>query len=125
MRTVLQTQLRSGEGPDVFNWGSGPGYAGALAEAGLLYDLTDAYEEYGWPIYDFAKERVTFDGKTVGVPGEMETIGLSTTRTCSPTSGSRNRSPSTISRPPPRPSATRASFRSASATKRDGKADTC
>jgi raffinose/stachyose/melibiose transport system substrate-binding protein len=76
MRTVLQTQLRSGEGPDVFSWGSGPGYAGALAEAGLLYDLTDAYEEYEWPIYDFAKDRVTFDGKTVGVPGEMETVGL-------------------------------------------------
>jgi raffinose/stachyose/melibiose transport system substrate-binding protein len=76
MRTVLQTQLRSGDGPDVFNWGSGPGYAGALAEAGLLYDLTDAYEEFDWSTYDFAKERVTFDGKTVGVPGEMETIGV-------------------------------------------------
>ncbi len=76
MRTVLQTQLRSGEGPDVFSWGSGPGYAGSLAEAGLLYDLTDAYEEYDWPIYEFAKERVTFDGKIVGVPGEMETVGL-------------------------------------------------
>ena len=76
MRTVLQTQLRSGEGPDVFNWGSGPGFAGALANAGLLYDLTDAYEKYGWEVYDFAKERVTFDGKTYGIPGEMETIGL-------------------------------------------------
>jgi raffinose/stachyose/melibiose transport system substrate-binding protein len=76
MRTVLQTQLRSGEGPDVFNWGSGPGFAGALANAGLLYDLTDAYEKYDWQVYDFAKERVTFDGKTYGVPGEMETIGL-------------------------------------------------
>ncbi len=76
MRTVLQTQLRSGEGPDVFNWGSGPGFAGALAKAGLLYDLTDAYAKYKWPIYDFAKQRVTFDGKTYGVPGEMETIGL-------------------------------------------------
>jgi raffinose/stachyose/melibiose transport system substrate-binding protein len=76
MRTVLQTQLQSGEGPDVFSWGSGPGYAGALAEAGLLYDLTDAYEEFDWPIYEFAKERVTFDGKIVGVPGEMETVGL-------------------------------------------------
>jgi raffinose/stachyose/melibiose transport system substrate-binding protein len=76
MRTVLQTQLRSGEGPDVFSWGSGPGYAGALAKAGLLYDLTDAYKKYKWPIYPFAKERVTFDGKTVGVPGEMETVGL-------------------------------------------------
>ena len=76
MRTALQTQLRSGEGPDVFNWGSGPGYAGALAKAGMLYDLTDAYEEYDWPVYDFAKERVTFDGKTYGIPGEMETIGI-------------------------------------------------
>lgn len=76
MRTVLQTQLRSGDGPDVFNWGSGPSNAGALAEAGLLYDLTDAYEEYGWEVYDFAKERVTFDGTVYGVPGEMETIGI-------------------------------------------------
>jgi raffinose/stachyose/melibiose transport system substrate-binding protein len=76
MRTVLQTQLRSGEGPDVFNWGSGPGFGGALAEAGLLYDMTDAYEEYGWEVFDFAKERVTFDGKTYGVPGELETIGV-------------------------------------------------
>jgi raffinose/stachyose/melibiose transport system substrate-binding protein len=76
MRTVLQTQLRSGEGPDVFSWGSGPGYAGALAKAGLLYDLTDAYKKYHWNIYDFAKDRVTFGGKTYGVPGEMETIGL-------------------------------------------------
>ncbi len=76
MRTVLQTQLRSGEGPDIFSWGSGPGYAGALAEAGLLHDLTDAYEENEWPVYEFAKERVTFDGKVFGVPGDIETIGL-------------------------------------------------
>ena len=76
MRTVLQTQLRSGEGPDVFSWGSGPGYAGALAKAGLIFDLTPAYEQYKWPVYDFAKQRVTFDGKIVGIPGEMETIGL-------------------------------------------------
>lgn len=76
MRTVLQTQLRSGEGPDVFNWGSGPGFGGALAEGGLLYDLSAAYEENDWQVYDFAKERVTVDGKLYGVPGEMETIGL-------------------------------------------------
>ncbi|WP_193607885.1 ABC transporter substrate-binding protein [Nocardioides lijunqiniae] len=76
MRTVLQTQLRSGDGPDVFNWGSGPGFGGALAEAGLLHDMTDAYEENGWEVYDFAKERVTFDGRIYGIPGEMETIGV-------------------------------------------------
>jgi len=76
LRTTLQPQLRSGEGPDVFNWGSGPAFGGAFAEAGLLYDLTDAYEEFGWPIYGFARDQVTFDGRVMGVPGEMETIGL-------------------------------------------------
>ncbi len=76
MRTVLQTQLRSDEGPDVFGWGSGPGSGGALADAGLLYDLTDAYAENDWEVYDFAKERVTYDGKVYGIPGEMETVGL-------------------------------------------------
>ena len=76
MKTVLQTQLRSGDGPDVFNWGSGPDFGGALAEAGLLEDLTGAYEENGWEVFDFAKERVTFDGKVYGIPGEMETLGI-------------------------------------------------
>jgi raffinose/stachyose/melibiose transport system substrate-binding protein len=76
MRTILQTQLRSGEGPDVFNWGSGPSFGGALAKAGLLLDLTDAYEKYGWQVYDFAKKTVTVDGKLYGVPGELETIGM-------------------------------------------------
>ena len=76
LRTVLQTQLRSGDGPDVFSYGSGPSFGGALIEAGLVQDLTEAYEERDWQVYDFAKERVTVDGKTYGVPGELETIGL-------------------------------------------------
>lgn len=77
MKKVLQTQLRSGEAPDVFNWGSGPSFGGALAQAGLLYDLTDAYKDRGWKVYDFAKNRVTTaDGMVYGVPGEMETLGV-------------------------------------------------
>jgi raffinose/stachyose/melibiose transport system substrate-binding protein len=76
MRTVLQTQLRSGEGPDVFGYDTGPGFAGALEKAGLLYDLTDAYAEGDWPIYDFAQERVTFGGKLVGIPNDIESVGL-------------------------------------------------
>ncbi|MDP9417694.1 MAG: extracellular solute-binding protein [Actinomycetota bacterium] len=76
MRTVLQTQLRSGQGPDVFNWGSGPSFGGALIEAGLVADIGDAYEKNGWKIYDFAKERVSQNGKIYGIPGEMETIGV-------------------------------------------------
>jgi raffinose/stachyose/melibiose transport system substrate-binding protein len=76
VRTVLQTQLRSGEGPDVFGYDTGPGFAGALAKAGLVYDLTAAYEQYAWPVYDFAKQRVTFDGKLVGVPSQIEELGV-------------------------------------------------
>ncbi|WP_433167045.1 ABC transporter substrate-binding protein [Kribbella sp. CA-247076] len=76
VRTVLQTQLRSGEGPDVFGYDTGPGFAGALAKAGLVYDLTGAYDEHDWPIYDFAKKRVTFDGKIVGVPSQIEEVGV-------------------------------------------------
>ncbi len=76
LRQTLQTTLRGPNSPDVFAWGSGPAYAGALAEAGLLYDLTDAYESREWPIYEFAKKQVTHDDKVVGVPGEMETIGI-------------------------------------------------
>jgi raffinose/stachyose/melibiose transport system substrate-binding protein len=76
LRTTLQTTLRGPNSPDVFSWGSGPAFAGTLAKAGLLYDLTSAYDQYKWPIYDFAKKQVTFDGKLVGVPGEMETVGV-------------------------------------------------
>lgn len=81
VRTIVQTQLRSGDGPDVFGYDTGPGFAGALAEAGLLYPLTDAYAEYDWPVYDFAQERVTFDGEIVGIPNDIETVGLFYNRT--------------------------------------------
>lgn len=76
VRTIVQTQLRSGDGPDVFGYDTGPGFAGALADAGLLYPLTDAYAEYDWPVYDFAKERVTFGGEIVGIPNDIETLGV-------------------------------------------------
>jgi raffinose/stachyose/melibiose transport system substrate-binding protein len=76
MRTVLQTQLRSGKGPDVINWGSGPGFGGALADAGMLLDLSDAYQQNDWKVYDFAKETVTQGDVVYGVPGELETIGV-------------------------------------------------
>ena len=76
LRQTLQTTLRGPNAPDVFAWGSGPAYTGPLAEAGLLYDLTEAYDTHDWPVYEFAREQVTHDGKVFGVPGEMETIGI-------------------------------------------------
>jgi raffinose/stachyose/melibiose transport system substrate-binding protein len=76
LQTILQTQLRSGEGPDVFDYGTGPGFAGVLANAGLLYDLTDAYQTRGWKIYPFAKERATFNGKAFGIPANVDEVGI-------------------------------------------------
>ena len=76
LRQTLQATLRGQNPPDVFSWGSGPAYAGALADAGVLKDLTALYDQYKWPIYEGAKKQVTFDGKIVGVPGEMEMVGI-------------------------------------------------
>jgi raffinose/stachyose/melibiose transport system substrate-binding protein len=76
IRTILQTQLRSGSGPDVFGYDTGPGFAGVLAKAGLLYDLTDQYKTKSYPVYDWAKNSVTFAGKVSGIPDQIEEVGL-------------------------------------------------
>ena len=76
LRTVLQTQLRSGQGPDVFTYDTGPGFAGALAKAGLVEPLDEAYAAHDWTIYDFAQQRVTFDGAVTAIPNSIETLGL-------------------------------------------------
>jgi raffinose/stachyose/melibiose transport system substrate-binding protein len=76
IRTLLQTQLRSGSGPDVFGYDTGPGFAGVLAKAGLLYDLTSHYTEKNYPVYEWAKDTVTFDGKVSGIPDQIEEVGL-------------------------------------------------
>lgn len=76
MRTVLQTQLRSGNGPDVFSYSPGPGFSGALAKAGLLKDLTSDYASRGWKMYDFAKKAVTEDGKIIGIADQVDLVGV-------------------------------------------------
>lgn len=43
----IQTMLRSGEAPDVMLVNSGPGRVGVLADAGLIADLSDLYEQGG------------------------------------------------------------------------------
>ncbi|MDQ3752027.1 MAG: extracellular solute-binding protein [Actinomycetota bacterium] len=75
-RTVIQTRLRSDQPPDVFGYDTGPGFAGVLAKADLLHSLEDAYEQYNWPIYDWAQQRVTYDGTLYGVPGSVEQLGV-------------------------------------------------
>jgi raffinose/stachyose/melibiose transport system substrate-binding protein len=75
-QTVIQTRLKSDDAPDVFTYGPGEGFAGVLANAGLLYPLDDAYEQYGWEIYDWTKPGMTFDGSLMGVPDQLEALGV-------------------------------------------------
>lgn len=78
MRDILRTALDAGQGPDVFTYDTGPGFAGVLARAGLLLPLDNAYAEKGWNdrIFPLAKERVTFDGKPYGIGNQLEVVGM-------------------------------------------------
>ena len=48
MRDTVNTAISSGTGPDLIFYDAGPGYAGVLADAGLLLPLDDYAEQYGW-----------------------------------------------------------------------------
>jgi len=70
----MQTTLQSEDPPDVFSYDTGPGFGGVLAEAGLLHPLEDAYKNNGWDIYEWAKQRATYNGTVYGVPDQVEEI---------------------------------------------------
>src|ERR671921_1812654 len=74
IRKIIQSRLRSDEPPDVFSYDTGPGFGGVLAEAGLVLPLEDAYQQRGWSIYEWAKQRVTYNGTLYGVPDQVEEI---------------------------------------------------
>src|SRR5829696_8812319 len=74
IRKVIHSRLRSDEPPDVFSYDTGPGFGGVLAEAGLLLPLEDAYQKRGWGIYEWAKQRATYNGTVYGVPDQVEEI---------------------------------------------------
>ena len=74
IRKVIQSKLRSDDPPDVFSYDTGPGFGGVLAEAELLLPLEDAYQQRGWRIYEWAKQRATYAGTVYGVPDQVEEI---------------------------------------------------
>lgn len=78
IRDVLRTSLSAGEGPDVVNYDTGPGFAGVLAQADLLLPLDDAYDARDWDerFFDIARERTTFGGVTYGIGHELELVGV-------------------------------------------------
>jgi raffinose/stachyose/melibiose transport system substrate-binding protein len=77
MRTMVQTELASGTGPDVIYYDTGPGFGGVLANAGLLLPLDDYYALYKWDdrIFTWTKARTTFKGKVYGIGNELEFVG--------------------------------------------------
>jgi raffinose/stachyose/melibiose transport system substrate-binding protein len=77
MRTIVQTSLASGTGPDIIYYDTGTGFAGVLARAGLLLPLDDAYNEFGWNdrIFGWTKERTSFGDRVYGIGHELEFIG--------------------------------------------------
>ena len=79
-RAIVTTQLRSGSGPQVINSSPGPGFTGAYAKAGLLYNLTSAYAKYHWNIYPWTKSFLTENGSSSGplyaLPWELDIIGV-------------------------------------------------
>ena len=77
MRAVIQTALNSGTGPDVLYYDTGPGFAGVLADAGLLRPLDDLYASGALDaVYPWTRDRVTFDGTTYGVGNAVEFLSV-------------------------------------------------
>ena len=77
MRAVIQTALNSGTGPDVFQYDTGPGFAGVLAGAGLLRPLDDLYASGALDaVLPWTKERVTFGGHVYGIGNQLEFIAV-------------------------------------------------
>jgi raffinose/stachyose/melibiose transport system substrate-binding protein len=77
-RDTISAALQSGTGPDVFMFDPGPASAGRLAKAGLLLNLDDAYDTFGWKdrFYPWAMDRVATDGHLYGVPNQVGFLGV-------------------------------------------------
>jgi ABC-type glycerol-3-phosphate transport system substrate-binding protein len=57
----IKSRLQSEDPPDVFAYDTGPGFGGVLAQAGLLHPLHRAYEHNHWNIYEWARQRATYN----------------------------------------------------------------
>ncbi len=78
MKTLINTALGSGTGPDIVLYAPGAGFMGPLVDADLLLPLDEYVEQYGWRdrIYPWTWDSVTFDGSVYAVGNELEMIGV-------------------------------------------------
>lgn len=78
LRETVNTAIASGTGPDVIFYDAGPGYAGVLANAGLLTPLGPYAEQYGWTerIAPSSLEATSINGEPYGLPLTVDLIGM-------------------------------------------------
>jgi raffinose/stachyose/melibiose transport system substrate-binding protein len=78
IRQTINTALSSGTGPDIIFYDAGPGYAGVLANAGLVVPLDQAASQYGWANKLTAQslEATSLGGKLYGLPLQVDLIGM-------------------------------------------------
>lgn len=78
LRETVNTAIASGTGPDIIFYDAGPGYAGVLANAGLLTPMDQYAEQYGWA-ERFARsslEATSLNGQLYGLPLTVDLIGM-------------------------------------------------
>lgn len=78
MRQTVNTAIASGTGPDIIFYDAGPGYAGVLANAGLVTPLDDYAAQYGWvdKIAAQSLEATSLNGQLYGLPLQVDLIGM-------------------------------------------------
>ena len=74
----LVPALSSGEGPDVFQFGTGPGQPAAIINSGLVLDLTSYYFDKGWDqiIPETVVSTTSSNGKLWAVGDAVETTAM-------------------------------------------------
>jgi raffinose/stachyose/melibiose transport system substrate-binding protein len=75
---ALIPALSSGEGPDLFTFGTGPGQPAALIAGGLVADLTEAHFRNNWAdtIPEGIEVQTSSGGKLWAFGNEVETTGM-------------------------------------------------
>jgi raffinose/stachyose/melibiose transport system substrate-binding protein len=78
MKTLINTALASGTGPDIVLYGTGAGFMGPLVDANLLLPLDSYVDQYKWRdrIYPWTWESTTFNGHVYAIGHELEMIGV-------------------------------------------------
>ena len=78
MRQTVNTALASGTGPDIIFYDTGPGFAGVLADAGLILPLDDLAGQYGWAerFIPSALQGSSIGGQLYGLPLQVDLIGM-------------------------------------------------